>query len=452
MMTAQLLNQAGGAIVVESGATLTVEGDLQNEAASAVNNSGRLVLKGNFTNAGTLNSNATQSTIAFRGSNPTSFSVGGPVNIKHLENRKIDADVDLLGEFTVTGSIDLASAKNSLLLVGDSDLRLEAQVPVTGASSNRYIATNGTGFLVREIDAAGSVEFPVGSVSGFSELRSDLTGSTFTNASVRVRALDEAAPDLPAGSADYIARHWEIVAENITDYSNTISADYLPADVVGSETFIVGASYADGTWSYAGAGRTAQTLVGTVSAGNAVFSGFGSSPLPVELISFAARRTANSTVALTWQTASERGTDHFAVERSHDAMTWIRIGTRDAARDSDQTRAYDFVDAATIALHGQVYYRLRINDVDGSYEYSDVRAISDADSKAVVSFFPNPTSDVLRVTTQEEVVSLRVFDQTGRKVRAVRAAEVRLGDLPSGMYRVELTTAGAQYNEAVVVQ
>ena len=451
--SAQIVNQAGGTIIVEAGATLVVEGDLQN--AASLRNFGTLVLENDFVNSGTFQSGQSQSTIIFQGTSASAFDIGAPSAVRHLENRKAGADVTLVGEFTVTGSVDLTAATNSRLLLGNSDLRLGPGVPVNGAAPSAYFVTDGTGSLVRELDAAGALGFPVGTTSGYSEVRSDVTGTAFANASVAVRAVDGAAPALPAGSTDYVARHWAIVASGVTDYGNAVSADYLAADVVGDETNIVGASYADGAWSYADAGRTARTLLGTVAASSVVFSGIESNaPVPVELVGFAARRTNAGAVLLTWRTASERGTEDFAVERSLDAAAWTTIGTRDAAGDSDRPRDYDFLDEAFADAPipgGRVYYRLRINDLDGSRDYSDVRVVNEADAAATVSFYPNPTTDVLQASTREEILGWRVFDQTGREVRATQAPTVGLGGLPNGIYRVELTTRDARHNAAVVV-
>ena len=91
--------------------------------------------------------------------------------------------------------------------------------------------------------------------------------------------------------------------------------------------------------------------------------------LPIELVSFSAARDAGGEVVeLTWATAQERGSTGFAVERRSDAGNFERVGYVQAAGDSDQALSYSFVDDAAPA--GELYYRLRMLDLDGTAEHS----------------------------------------------------------------------------------
>ncbi len=88
--------------------------------------------------------------------------------------------------------------------------------------------------------------------------------------------------------------------------------------------------------------------------------------LPVELISFDARQN-NNVVELFWTTASETNSFDFWIEKSKDGISWEYIGSVASAGFSNELKEYTFVDYGV--SEGLWYYRLRQNDLDGSFEY-----------------------------------------------------------------------------------
>jgi hypothetical protein len=92
-------------------------------------------------------------------------------------------------------------------------------------------------------------------------------------------------------------------------------------------------------------------------------------PLPVELTTFAGKARSTG-VELNWQTASERNSAYFQVERAADANEGFRaIGKVEAAGSTARASSYRFVDAQPLALG---YYRLRQVDQDGTASFSPV--------------------------------------------------------------------------------
>lgn len=440
---AQLLN-GGAYIIIESGATLTLEGAVSNENAGTVNNSGTMIVEGDLVNTGTFNTSFTNSVLAFSGSTPSSFTPGG-MSLTTLENRKTGADLNLAGNLIVTNSINLTPATNSKINIGDADLMLGLNTTViTGASANKYISTNGTGYLIKNVTQSGVFTFPVGNTGGLTGLTANFTGVSFANASLKVKVNPSVADDLPAGITDFIDRHWEVIAENITDYRNEVTANYLRNDIEGLEDPINGASYANGMWSYEDAGRTNGTLIGTIQVPNALFAGFNTLALPVELSSFTAEKESEKTVRLAWSTSSEQNTDYFDVERSTDARDWSVVGQVAAAGESQTMLDYRFLDqdiplAARRA--GTVYYRLNMVDFDGSQAYSPIELVGFTPVDGAISAYPNPTADILQIDTREEIISLTVYDGLGKRLLYTAAQEVSLKDFPAGIYRIMVTTA-----------
>jgi len=106
----------------------------------------------------------------------------------------------------------------------------------------------------------------------------------------------------------------------------------------------------------------------TLSSFNANFN-----VLPIELLRFDARAVDNSSVLLTWSTASETNNDFFTLERSIDAQDWKNIGEVQGAGNSNVELHYTFYDRNP--RQGLAYYRLRQTDFDGSSELSEVKSV-----------------------------------------------------------------------------
>ena len=138
--------------------------------------------------------------------------------------------------------------------------------------------------------------------------------------------------------------------------------------------------------------------------------------LPVELISFegSAKGQVNE---LEWVTATEHNSDRFEVLRSVDGSEFMSIGTVSAAGESQSFLNYEFTDHSP--PRGTAYYQLRIVDIDGHEELSDVIAISR--EAGLVSLFPNPAEDAVQVVfgQQPNGASLLLIDLEGRTLRSV---------------------------------
>ncbi len=91
--------------------------------------------------------------------------------------------------------------------------------------------------------------------------------------------------------------------------------------------------------------------------------------LPVKLLYFEA-----SGNALNWATATQNNKDYFGIEQSYDGINFFQIGNVKAKGVSTSTNHYSFSHNTTsISAPNDIeYFRLRIVDLNGSYEYSDI--------------------------------------------------------------------------------
>lgn len=137
-------------------------------------------------------------------------------------------------------------------------------------------------------------------------------------------------------------------------------------------------------------------------------------PLPVELVSFTATKLDNS-VELNWQTASEKNTDNFVIEKSKDALTWLPVTKVPAAQNSTVMKNYRALDPELSV--GISYYRLKMVDKDQTYSYSQTEAIENIKESDFV-IFPNPSNDQFNVKffSSYGEVSLSIYDALGRCV------------------------------------
>lgn len=152
----------------------------------------------------------------------------------------------------------------------------------------------------------------------------------------------------------------------------------------------------------------------------------GTSPLPIQLLSFAARLTPDGVVDLNWSTAMEVNNKLFTVERSQDGVNFMAVTEVPGAGNSSIQQDYTAVDAHPYA--GVSYYRLRQTNDDGQSTFSQVVVINMAASTGV-RLFPVPARTNLQLTftmASGGPVVTRIVD-AGGKIVAVYSNTVQTG-------------------------
>lgn len=146
-------------------------------------------------------------------------------------------------------------------------------------------------------------------------------------------------------------------------------------------------------------------------------------PLPVQLISFSASKTADrKNVMLNWKTASEFNVSRFEIElaKGNDEFRlnrFTKIGELNSNGNSTIDQQYGFMDTENNKL-GVRYYRLKIVDNDGSFSYSAVRSVVFT-NEISWQVFPNPSSDVFNLVYQVnegEAMTVKIYDAGGKTV------------------------------------
>ncbi len=164
-------------------------------------------------------------------------------------------------------------------------------------------------------------------------------------------------------------------------------------------------------------------------------------PLPLNMIRFTATPVRND-VVLTWITVQERNTAGFDVERSGDAHSFTGIGSVSSQSNNPQEEhTYVFNDLTP--LSGRSFYRLKINDRDGSFTYSTIAEVNrGSEGSVVLSPVPALNSVTLSVGNKELIGSrAQLSDLQGKVIQQFTLAAVQQLDitsLASGIYTLKL--------------
>ncbi len=147
-------------------------------------------------------------------------------------------------------------------------------------------------------------------------------------------------------------------------------------------------------------------------------AGNSSTPLPVELSGFSVRVTGKK-VELRWKTENEVNSFMFEIQRAGAESLWKKIGEVKAGGNSNSPKEYYFRDGNL--SNGKYQYRLRMVDIDGTYQYSDAVEVKiDKPEKFAISQnYPNPFNP--STTIEYEIpershISLKIFDVLGNEV------------------------------------
>ncbi len=181
--------------------------------------------------------------------------------------------------------------------------------------------------------------------------------------------------------------------------------------------------------------------------------------LPVNLLQFAGIRNANGH-ALSWTTASEQNSDHFILERGFNEQNFAPIARIEAAGNSAANRFYNYLDAKPIP--GKNFYRLKMNDRDGSFRYSNIVVLENEGKGTLITLQPNPTQPGkdarLQITSREAgemfVSVSNVWGQVVKSFRFNHAAGNATATLPAaglsqGNYIVTVRNAKGEITETI---
>jgi hypothetical protein len=145
--------------------------------------------------------------------------------------------------------------------------------------------------------------------------------------------------------------------------------------------------------------------------------------LPVELMSFTAKKSNSKNVLAEWTTASERNTARFEIELAKGNAEFqqnhfLKIGEVSSNGNNTTEQHYSFTDIEN-NKSGARYYRLKIVDIDGRFSYSAVRPVVFND-EIQWQVYPNPSQGVFNLVyqaNQGDNINIKLYDINGKLVQ-----------------------------------
>ena len=241
-----------------------------------------------------------------------------------------------------------------------------------------------------------------------------------------------------------------VVTDAVTGFSlsgalvkiNSTDADKKAESNVGGKYYTGQVTPGTVSVTYSRAGYISQTINTVVLANGTVTLQdvqLMPIPAPVELVEFKGFSRQNG-IELNWKTASEFKTEQFEIERSLDAQYFEKIGV---VKANLKPSNYVFWDKNP--FKETQYYRLKIVDFDGSFEYSKTINLG-AKKGQKITLFPSITEGVVFIDKGDAVSNLisdvKIYNAAGilcfNKTGIFEANSIDLSTFPTGMYLVQI--------------
>lgn len=388
-------------------------------------------------------------TIIFAGSSAQTISSGVFVN-DHVNNMIINnsAGVSLNGAITINNSLTLSSG---CIILGSSDLTIGTGATISGTpSASNMIVTNSTGVLKKMISNAKSTfsfTFPIGDNSGtaeYSPVTLDFTSGNFSNAYVTAKTTNSKHPN-NSSTTDYLNRYWDISSDGITGFSCDAVFNYVPADVIGTESNIYGGVYKSG-WSLLNQVNPSSHNLSATLSEFASYTGGQQGVMPVSLQSFNSIVNGRD-LKLNWVTSSEINNKGFDIERKTNSEDWKNIGFVQSRGAENSSANYSFADIKLTT--GKYQYRLKQIDNNGNFSYYNLNGIIEIGIPGKYDLsqnYPNPFNPSTKIDYAlpfDSKVNLVIYDLTGREVKKILnetktagyyTSEINMNNLASGVY------------------
>jgi len=326
----------------------------------------------------------------------------------------LEQQLDLNDGIVKTSSVNLITLQSGALLVGGSDNSfVDGPFEKEGGSAFTFPIGN------------EGVYAPLG-ISNFSNTASSnafiaryynscysdtTTDATLTN----VSSIEYWDLQRSNGTANVqVSIHWRDGARSgISNLSDLAIAGYSGSFWTSLAPFSISGSVSQGSISTI----NRQTSFGLYTFGSLA----GGNILPIKLAWFDVQ-AAGQKVLVKWASEMERNNDFYTVERSRDGMQFEVVGTVKGAGNSDRRIEYEFIDENPYT--GTSYYRLKQSDLDGQYEYFEIKEVFIdkpvlEQALQIEKIYPNPAREHIAldlISPSEEDAVMEVYDLSGRLV------------------------------------
>lgn len=230
----QLNIQSGATFFIQSGGKVTVQGDVTSNAD--IQGTGTLTMAG-----------SALQTINMNGFTIPNLEINNASDVK-------------LGTGATKVSTTLTFT-NGRLKAGSQDVILGSSATTVGQGAGKFVWTDGTGQLKKELTGAVSnYTLPVGENGNYRPAILTTTAGTYAaGANVGVRMLT-GTTNKPPMIANYVTARWPVTKTGISGTAAvTLTGQYLDADITGTESLVRGYFYNGTDWSSASEAHDAAT-------------------------------------------------------------------------------------------------------------------------------------------------------------------------------------------------
>jgi PQQ-dependent dehydrogenase (s-GDH family) len=322
--------------------------------------------------------------------------------------------------------------------------------------------TDSLGNILAEIKANGNNLGTITScfyVRSGSPVRQTVAASKYLNRNITITVQNQPTPGNPVNVRLYLS------ASELADMISTAGSG------VTSITDLGIFKNNDACGSSISATPTSQTIIRRVDHGSfghvieasiASFSSFyfmsTSASLPVNLITFTGR-SQNDASLLQWVVDNQDKVDHYVIERSSNNVDFNKIGSVNVKGINTEKINYNFSDLNASKIASSLFYRLKIEDIDGTFKYSNVINITFGSvTLTTVNVYPNPVKEkasILINSANDETAKLKIVDNTGRIINqrnlTIRKGrnnfEIDMSELPTGLYYIDIN--GTTFNQKI---
>ncbi len=362
-----------------------------------------------------------------------------------LTNLEINNTLDISTGFL---DIDLDDGDKS----DDPTLTLNNAVLGTFSDANHI-----EGKIETAIAAAGSFTFPVGDAGAYRPaILNPTNATTFLVSHVAETTAGDIETDLVGVTSTQLTgdiestlnfRYWDLDVVTGTPGNTDVTLEITSGDNASDPGTLGMARFDGANWSeivLVGAGGSdPYTITGRTSS----FSDFTiyttdnvANPLPVELLGFKGEYR-DSNIQLFWSTLTEVNAELFQIERREiledDFQT---IGSVAAHGNANERKDYSYLDKN---VEGAYYYRLKMVDYDGTYEYSEIVLVADELNQQKVLLYPNPVREEVYFNGIDPSYIKRIafYDLNGKPQKMITSpssSSIDTSALPEGHYLVKI--------------
>jgi len=209
------------------------------------------------------------------------------------------------------------------------------------------------------------------------------------------------------------------------------SVSFLAITSDGYITTSTGSSNGQGRLVFSGVNASSITISTNDKGGGIVVANPCFAPLPIQIKSFKGFSTRNCDVNLEFESGIEYNVRNIEIEGSNDGISFSKLYEL-LPRGSDSKYVIQFKSKESN------YYRLKINDLDGSFSYSQIIRINNNCTSSTIRTFPNPSAEKIWVENVQRDDQLIIVDVLGREVfrQLVKSSsvEINIQNLPTGLY------------------